>query len=159
MNARLQDNPEKFLRLFGLMALVALTAVVTFVLLMLGLRALFGLLDTMPVTAFIYRIALLFIPGVVFISAYSIFTMRTARHRSKPVRMISYALFITAIMSWLYALITDMTSFLTKPANTVDGYLSFEVLFVSAHVACLFFTGVLQALSMEKEVDWRDRVH
>ena len=148
---------EKYLQLLGLLLLTAIGLTVAFILLLVGFRGLFGVFNTLPWIAFIYRSLLLIVPFAVFVPVYIIFFRRTAGHPVAAIRLISRIIFLAAILSWGYALVSDLLAFGGKSSMTMEGYLSFDLFFLAGHVACVFFTGILQALSMPKEPDWMDR--
>lgn len=154
---RREDTFEKYLKLLGLLLLAAVVLVLGFLLLLIGFRGLFGLFNTLPWMAFVYRALLVIVPFAVFVPAYVIFFRRTATHPAPWVRIFSRLIFAAAILSWFYSLVSDMIVFFRKPTMTVEGFLSFNLFFVAGHIACIFFIGILQALTTVKEKDWMDR--
>ena len=152
-----QPALEKYLQLLGLLLLSAIGLTLAFILLLVGFRGLFGIFNSLPWVAFIYRSLLLIVPFAVFVPVYVIFFRRSATHPVAAVRIISRLLFIAAIISWVYALGSDLLAFGANKSMTIEGYLSFDLFFLAGHVAAIFFVGIVQALSMPTEPDWMDR--
>jgi hypothetical protein len=153
----MQDNLEKYLQLLGLILLSVAGFLIAFVLLLLGFRGLFGLFSYVPWIAVVYKFCLMCIPFMVFMAAYVIFFRRNRLHPAAWVRFTSALIFTIAIGSWIFALSKDMYNFSAKGTFTVEGYLSFNMFFLAGHVATIFLTGILQALTTAKEPDWMDR--
>lgn len=152
-----EDKLSRFIKLFGLILLSGLLVLIFLVLIMLGLRLFFDQVGNMPWMTWSYRVLILSLPAAIMISAYVIFLKRTGAHPSAPVKWISYLLISAACLWMLYAFTTDLISFVRKPVNVISSFLSYNKYILAGHVALLFFTGVLQALTTEKEKDWMDR--
>ena len=161
----MEDNLSKFLKIAGLVLLSLMAFVLAIVLIILGLRTLFGLFGHMTWVVLVYKMVILVLPAALFIMVYLLFFRVTRRHVSKWARLVSYFLFSVAILSWVYAYGTDLLGFIRKSSadisagSTVRDYLSYNSYFLSAHVLCLILTGVLQALAAPDEKDWLEKAH
>jgi hypothetical protein len=151
------NDPNKYARLFGLLFLSALAFIITLVLLFLGMRLIFGLLNYMPWLTYVYTIVILAVPAAIFFTAFLIFFSRTKSHPSKPVRIISYTLFVLFLATWGLVFVIDMLDFFKKGRPQIEYYTSWNIFFLTASIACLFIVGVIQALSTRKEEDWLER--
>ena len=153
----MQSNFEKYLRILGLLLSGVIVFVVLLTLLIIGSRALFGILEPLGWTAIIFRLIVVAFPSALFITAYLIFLNRTRQHKTKWVRLASYILFIAGVLTWIYTLVSDMQILFNKPGNSVENFGSYEVSFVAAHILCFLIIGILQAATAEKEIDWMER--
>ncbi|MEO8772347.1 MAG: hypothetical protein ABI402_19770 [Ferruginibacter sp.] len=154
----MEDN-GKYLRLFGTLFFTFIGFLVAFALLLLGIKFFFGLLSYIPYFTYVYMILILMFPTCLFLSAYIIFFRKTKYHPSKGVRVVSYIIFIAAISTWLWFFVSDLLLFSKSPksGNGIDGYETYNLLFLAISVACLFLVGIIQALTTEKEKDWMER--
>ncbi len=153
----MDDNFGKYLRLFGTLFFTFIGFIVAFILLMLGVRLFFGILSYIPWLTYLYMILILIFPTALFVTAYVIYFRRTRMHPSKIVKFISYTLFIVAIGLWLYFFMIDMKLFFKYFYGTIDRYQTYNLLFLACNVGCIFFVGVMQAFSTEKEQDWMEK--
>lgn len=152
-----KSRDEKYLILLGRLLLLGLGFLLTIVVVLLLLRLFFGLLSYMAWTEYLFMAGVLFLPACFFISVFLVYFRRTRRHPSKPVRYFSQTVFVLALMAWLYALGTDVIFFFQKKNVDIDHYLSYSLWYLAGSVGLIFFIGVIQAFSTEKEKDWMDR--
>ena len=153
----MEDQFSKYLRLFGNIFFSAIGFIVLLVLLMFGLRLLFGVLDFMPWFSYLYKTLILLVPTCFFVSVFSIFFYRTKMHPSKAVRWISKGVFLSVILLWMIVLVLDCKTFFKAGSAQIDQYNSFNLLFLVCNVGIIFLFGVIQALTTEKEVDWMEK--
>ncbi|MFT3908224.1 MAG: hypothetical protein QM737_02265 [Ferruginibacter sp.] len=153
----MDDTFGKYLRLFGTLFFTFIGFVTALVLLLVGLKFFFGLVDQMSFVVYLYMVLILMFPACLFISVYIIYFRRTKKHPSKPVRIISYIIFIVALGCWVYFFIKDLLLFFKYFYRNIDQYNTYNLLFLFLNVACIFLVGIIQALSTEKEKDWRER--
>jgi hypothetical protein len=152
-----KSRDEKYLILLGRLLLLGFSFLLAIVILLLLLRLFFGLLSYMAWTEYIFMAGVLFLPACFFISVFLVYFRRTRRHPSKPVRYFSQTIFVVALIAWLYALGTDALFFFQKRNVDIDQYRSYSLWYLAGSVATIFFIGVIQAFSTEKEKDWMDR--
>lgn len=126
-------------------------------LLLLGLKYAFRLLDYIPWFVFLYVLFIVIVPAALFISIFLIYFKRTRVHPSVPVRFISYFIFGVALLCWAAAFIADMVRFFKTGAREIGGYYSYNIFLLTASVASIFIVGVVQALTFEKEKDWMEK--
>lgn len=153
----MEDSFAKYLRLFGSILLSFLAFVGILAFLLLAAKLFFGVLSYIPWINYLYIILILMFPTALFLTAYFIFWKRTKKHPSTPVRLISYFLFCAAIVSWIWFFVLDLRLFFKYNFNSIDRFHTYNLLFLFINVACIFFVGVMQALSTEKEKDWMER--
>jgi hypothetical protein len=153
----MEDKLSRFIKLFGLLLMSFLLVIAFLVLIMLGLRLFFDQVGNMPWMTWSYRMLILSLPTAVMTTAYVIFIRRTGDHPSSFVRWISYFLIGAAALWMLISFAMDVVAFVREPVNTITSFLSYNKYLLAGHVSLLFFTGVLQALTTEKEKDWMDR--
>jgi len=154
----MDDTFGKYLRLFGTLFFTFIGFILAFALLMLGVRLFFGVLSFIPWFSYVYMILILMFPTALFVSVYIIYFKRTGKHPSIAVRVISYFLFVIALFSWGFFFVRDIQVFFKHYYYTIDRYETYNLLFLACNVGCIFFTGVMQALSTEKEKDWMEKV-
>lgn len=147
----------KYLRLFATLFFTFIGFVVAFILLLLAVKLFFGLLSYIPRFMYVYMLFLLLVPAALFISAYIVYFRKTTNHPSKPVRLISYVIFSIALIVWASVFVIDMVAFFKHFYNTIDKYNSYDLFFLAGNVALFFLVGIIQALTTEKEKDWRER--
>ena len=147
----------RFLRLFGNIFLSLIGIIVLVALIMLTLRLISSGFDAIPWFTYFYMCIVLLIPPILFGSVHIIFFRRTKYHPSTWVKYLSYFLFATGIISWGVVLIIDFKEFFTNHYPEIERYYAFNLLILFINVAVIFFTGVLQALTTEKEKDWMDK--
>lgn len=155
----MESTYSKYLRLFGNIFFLFLGFVVAFVLVIVAFRLLFGLLSFIPWLRVIYMMFILLMPVSIFGTAYLVFFKRTAMHNSKSVKIISYIIFTAILLAWLFFTGYDMITFYKFQYSSIDKYYTYNLLFLSFNIFCLFGVGILQALSTPKEVDWMQRGH
>jgi hypothetical protein len=153
----MEDQFAKFLRLFGNIFFAFLGFVVALMLLMFGLRLLLSGLDYIPWFTYFYMSLMLLIPPALFVSVFTIFFNRTKKHPSKAIRIFSSLLFIVAIICWIIALSLDFVAFFKDASPEISHYYSYNLLFLVSNAGLIFFTGILQALTTEKEKDWMEK--
>ena len=154
----MEDSLSKYLKLGGSIMLAFLSFILLLAIFMVSMRLLFGVLDQMSWMNFIFLLFILSVPAAIFITAFIVFYKRTAMHTSGPVRIISRVFFLLALIGWVIIYILDMITFAKHSYAEIFRYYSFNLLYLFISVALIFFTGVLQALTTEKEKDWHDRV-
>lgn len=155
----MESTYSKYLRLFGNIFLLFLGFIVAFVVIIVGFRLLFGLLSFIPWLRVIYMLFILLMPVCIFGTAFIVFFKRTFTHNSKPVKIISYIIFTAVLVSWIIFTIYDLVTFFKFQYSSIDKYYTYNLLFLSLNIFCLFGVGVMQALSTPKEVDWMERQH
>ena len=151
------DQFGKFIRLFGNIFFSFIGFIVLISLLLLGLRFFMGALDYLSWFRYFYLSLMLMIPSVLFITVFVIYFKRTKNHPSKPVRIISDSIFVSAILSWLVVLVIDSIQFLKHGYTGIDKYYSYNLLYLVINVATIFIVGIMQALTTAKEKDWMER--
>jgi hypothetical protein len=104
-----------------------------------------------------FELIVIAIPAIVFSTAYIIFFKRTKTHPNKPVKYISYVLFITALCYCAIGLFWTIKDYFTLKSSSIADYHTFKLVFLAGNVALLFIIAIMQALSTEKEVDWMER--
>jgi len=150
----MEERFGKYLRLFGSIFFVLIGFLLTIVALLLALRFIFGLLTYVSWVTYAYIVLILLIPAGLFIPSFIIYAKRTARHPHKGARIISYLLFATALMAWLIFLTWDIIIFYKHAYTAIGMYHSYDMIFLSLNVACLFIVGIIQAFTSSKEKDW-----
>jgi hypothetical protein len=153
----MDDQFGKYLRLFGSLFFLVIGFVFALILLLIGVRLLFGLMSYIPWFTYVYIIFILLIPAALFITAYLIYFKRTAKHPNKIVKWISYFLFSAALVAWVIFLIMDIGIFYKHVYTSIGMYYSYDMIFLIANVACFFLVGVMQAFTTTKEADWMER--
>ncbi len=153
----MQDSFGKYLQLFGSLFFTVIGFIVAVVLIMLGLKFIFGLLSYISWFTYLYMVLIITFPASIFVTAYVIYFIRTKKHPSKIIRFISYTIFSVALCAWAYFFISDLVLFFKHFYTTIDRYSTYNLLFLSINIGIIFFVGVMQALSTEKEKDWMDR--
>ena len=151
------DQFGKFIRLFGNIFFSFIGFIVLISLLLLGLRFFMGALDYLSWFRYFYLSLMLMIPSVLFITVFIIYFKRTKFHPSKPVRIISDTIFVSAILSWLVVLVMDSIQFLKHGYPDIDKYYSYNLLYLVINVTTIFIVGIIQALTTAKEKDWMER--
>lgn len=121
------------------------------------IRLFFGVLSYLPWITYLYMVMILLFPSILFISVYIIFLKRTLKYHAKLVRWISIVLFVAAILSWIYVVISDFSWYLQYGRTEIANYYSFNIVFLFINVVIIFSTGILQALSMPAERDWLEK--
>lgn len=155
----MEDKYTKYFQLTLRLFFAFLGFAVALVLILLGLKFLFGMLDKIPWFVFMYMLFIILVPATLFISIFLIYFKRTARHPSGLVRAISYTVFATALLFWSGCLVLDIVEFFKKGSREIGNYYSYNIFLLAGSVVLIFLIGVLQALSTEKEKDWMEKRH
>lgn len=153
----MEPKSARFLQLLALIGSVFVGVLVSLLLILVIFRFMMAALDQIPWLTYIYMGVMLCIPPVLFSTVFYIFFKRTGSHPSKPVRLFSKSVFLLAIVYWMYLLITDFIFFLQNGYGELGKYGTYNLIPLFATVALIFFMGVLQALTTEKEVDWMEK--
>ncbi len=152
----MEDN-GKYLRLFGTIFFSFIGFIVALIIVLFAFRVFFGLLSYVPWTTYIFILFIISVPAALFISVYIIYYYRTRSHPSAGARWFSYILFAIALAAWGFSFISDMVTFFQHHYAAISYYMSYDMIFLIANVACLFFVGMVQALATKKEPGWMDR--
>ena len=153
----MEDRYGKYVRLFGTIFFAMLGFILAFILLLLGVRLIFGLLSFISWSAYVYTLFIMMVPAVLFISIFIIYFKRTSSHPSPFVRYISYSLFSIALIFWAIFFALDLITFFKHAYTDIEKYNGYNYIFLSANVATIFLVGVMQAFSAPKEKDWMER--
>ncbi len=153
----MESRFEKFLRLFGMLFLSLIGGIVFVALLMMLVRLMFGVLDSMSWFSYFYLSAMLLLPSLFFITVFGYYFKRTKAHPSVVARWISYVIFTTAILTWITVLVMDTLSLMHTGSPEITKYNSYNLLLLTGNIGLIFFVGVLQALTTEKEKDWMEK--
>ncbi len=105
----------------------------------------------------IFELLIITIPASLFTTIYLFFARKTKFHPSIPVRIISWIVFGLGVGISVVFLFLDMRSFFLGHNQDIVGYLSFSLFYLAGNMAALFAVAIMQALSTEKEKDWRER--
>lgn len=151
------NDPGKYIRLFGTIFMAFLGAILALVLLFLGIRLVFGGLNELSWFTYVFAVFVLSVPTTIFITAFTIFFFRTKKLNSAVVRIISNVLFVLFFCAWIIFYVLDIIAFFRKGQIQIVDTHSWDMIFLTASISCLFFVGVLQALSSPKEQDWLER--
>lgn len=153
----MEDRFAKYLQLsFGLFVSI-LGFLVAIILLLLGFKYAFRLLDYIPWFVYLFVIFIIIVPATLFGTIFTIYFKRTKTHPSVAVRFISQGFFAVALLCWAAAFVMDMITFFKTGAREVSSYYSYNIFLLTASVAVIFLIGVMQALTSEKEKDWMER--
>ena len=153
----MQNEPGKLLRLFFLMLGAVLGIVAILLLLFLLMRVVFGVLTYLPWLEYLYVIFILSVPSAIFLTAFSVFFNRTRKHPAKFVKAVSLVIISLFLAAWAVFYVWDIITFIRFQYTEISHFKSYNMLFLFSNVACIFFLGVAQALSMPAEKDWMDR--
>lgn len=153
----MEDTFGKYLRLFGTLFFTFIGFILAFALLLLGIKLFFGVLSFIPWFSYVYLILIIMFPTALFVSVYIIYFKRTGAHPSTVVKVLSYFLFVVALFSWGFFFVRDLRVFFKYYYNSIEHYDTYNLLFLASNVGLIFFIGVLQALSSEKEKDWMEK--
>jgi hypothetical protein len=151
------SDPGKYIRLFGTLLLALLGFILSLILLFLGIRLVFGFVNELPWFSYVFSVFVLSVPAAIFITAFSIFFLRTRKHPSGLVRIFSLMSFVVFLLAWIVVYVLDMIAFFKTGQTQIVETKSWNMIFLAASVSCLFIIGVIQALSAPKEKDWLDR--
>lgn len=148
---------KRFLYLGGMILLSALGILVFVALLMVMLRLLMGVMDQIPWMLYVYMTVMLFIPTILFVSVFVIFFKRSGMHPKNWVKRISRVSFVLASISWLIILGWDLRFFLQTGYGDINRYQSYSLNALVPSVFFIFSMGIIQALTMQPELDWMER--
>ena len=152
-----QDQHGKYIRLFGTLFFTFIGFIVALILLLLGLRLIFGILSYIPWLANIFTLFIICVPAALFISVFIIYFFRTKKHPSAAARVFSYIIFAAALCVWVYVWVNDLVTFFRHYYMAVGEYMSYNMLFLAANVLSLFLVAMIQGLSTKKEPDWMEK--
>ncbi len=153
----MEDKYGKYVQLTFHLFFTFIGFIVALVLLLLGLRLLFGILDQIPVLVYVYMLTIILVPAAVLVTVFLIFMKRSIRFPRPVVKWISLILFSAALLAWGIVLVLDLGTFFRTNAREIASFYSYNVIFLSLNVATIFLVGVMQALSAEKEKDWMEK--
>lgn len=153
----MEDQFGKYFRLFGTIFFTFIGFILALILLMLGIKLLFGVLSYIPWLTYLYILLIVIFPATLFTAVYIIFIRKTRKHPSAPVRWLSYIVFTVALICWAYFFGYDLYLFFKHFYTTIDKYYTYNLLFLSLNVGCIFLFGVIQALTTAKEKDWMEK--
>lgn len=153
----MEDRFGKYIQLSFNLFFTFIGFVVALILVLLGLRLLFGVLDHVPWFVYMYMLLIILVPPALFIAVYWIYLKRTAFHPSKPVRAVSYVILGAALLAWIVFLVLDIITFFKTNSRIIAHYYGYNILFLSINIFSIFLVGIIQALSVEKEKDWMER--
>lgn len=153
----MQDKFTRYLQLSNRIIISFVAFIVSLLLLLFGLRLLFGLLDSMPWFVYLFTLFIVIVPAGIFITIFSVGFSRIKHHPSRVVKMISYVATVIALLAWIYFLGFDLYTFFKTSSQQIGSYLSYSVLYLAGSVALIFILGIIQALSTEKEKDWMEK--
>lgn len=147
----------KYGKLLSAIFLLFISFLAVFALIILAIRLLFGLFNYIPWASYIYIVFIVAAPALLFLSVFSIYFKRTLKHPSAGARYFSLLVFIVAILLWAAALITDMVTLFKKFYPDAARYNSYQFWMLVGSVLAIFVTGMVQALTTEKEKDWIEK--
>ncbi len=153
----MEDRFAKYLQLSFNLFFAFLGFLVAVLLLLLGLKYAFRLLDYIPWFVYLFVIFIIIVPATLFGTIFIIYFKRTKAHPSAAVRFISQGFFGVALLCWAAAFVMDMITFFKTGAREVSSYYSYNIFLLTASVAGIFLIGVMQALTFEKEKDWMEK--
>ena len=153
----MEPKPARFIQLLALIGSVFIGTLVAVFLLLLLFRVMMAALDQIPWLTYMYMGVMLCVPPVLFCTVFYIFFKRTDSHPSKPVRLFSKSIFLLAIAYWVILLGIDLVFFMKNGYGELGKYETYNLIPLFSTVALIFFMGVLQALTTEKEKDWMDK--
>ena len=155
----MDDQYTKYFNLSIKLVLTFLGFIIVLIAVLLGLRLLFGLLDQIPWFVFAYMLFIVMVPPVIFITIFIVYFKRTAHHPSAVIRGISYSIFTLALLFWIGCFGHDIFTFFKKFSGQIGNYYGYNIYLLTSSVVLIFFVGILQALSSEKEKDWLEKRH
>jgi hypothetical protein len=146
--------------IIGLMITLFLSVVAFFGLLALAYFALkyFAAgIDRIPFFEKAFVFVILSLPALILLFAWAFFFKRIKNHSSNTVKKISYLIAGTALLAGLFFYGRDLFLFFTTWKDEVTNYTTYGRYFIVGNIAALFLTAMLQALTLPKEKDWRER--
>ena len=153
----MEDRFGKYIRLFGTLFFLVIGSILAFTLVLLAIKLLFGLMGYIPWFTYVYTAFIMLVPSALFITVYIIYFKRTAAHPSKIIRWVSYFIFSAVLIAWAVFFVLDMKIFYEHVYASIGMYHSYDMIFLTVNVACLFIVGVMQAFTTAKEKDWMER--
>ncbi len=153
----MENTFSKYLRLFWNIFFTFVGFIIAMAIILFSLRVMFGLLDKLSWFTYLYMLLMLFIPGALFISVLLIYFVRTKTHPSKIARIVSNVIFSMLLLTWVVFLVIDLSAFFKEGSSDINRYQSYNLLFLVINVGLIFFIGVFQALSTQKEKDWMEK--
>ena len=153
----MEDRFSKYFHLTFNLFFTFLGFILSLLVLMLGLKYMFRLLDYIPWFVYVYMLFIIIVPASLFISIFVIYFKRTASHPSAGVRVVSKCIFVLALILWSAAFVMDMITFFKNGSREISNYYSYNIFLLAGSVATIFLIGVLQALSTDKEKDWIEK--
>ncbi len=155
----MEDRYTKYFNLSLKLFFTFLAFIVALIIILVGLKFMFGLLDQIPWFVLVYMLFIVMVPAALFISIFLIYFRRTRFHPSVAVRAISYTVFSFALLLWAGLFVMDLIHFFKKESREIGGYYSYNIFLLTGSVVLIFLVGIMQALSTEKEKDWMDKRH
>ena len=152
----MEDKFIRYGKLYFLIFLLFLSVPVIIGLIFALFYGFFKLLPGAPVQI-IFEMLIVSIPAAIFTTAYTIFFIRTKRHPSAVVRIISWILFSIGICLSIVVLALDLVAFFHRHGADIGFYRSFSTLFLAGNIASLFLIAILQAFTTRKEKDWMEK--
>jgi CBS domain containing-hemolysin-like protein len=153
----MEDKFAKYLQLSNRLIITLVCFVAAVLLLLFGLRLVFGLLDSIPWFKYLFSLFIIMVPALVLITVFLIYFSRTKQHSVAWVRYLSWGLFVAALLVWGYFLVADFITFFQTTSQDIGNYHSYSRWFLAGSVALIFIVGIIQALSTEKEKDWLEK--
>ncbi len=155
----MEDRYTKYFNLSLKLFFTFLAFIVALIIILVGLKFMFGILDKIPWFVLIYMLFIVMVPAALFISIFLIYFRRTRFHPSSLVRGISYTLFSIALVLWAGLFVMDLIHFFKKESREIGGYYGYNIFLLTGSVVLVFLVGIMQALSTAKEKDWLDKMH
>lgn len=153
----MEDRFSKYFHLSFNLLFTFLAFIAGLLLLMLGMKYAFRLLDYIPWFVYIFIIFILLVPATLFGTVFTIYYKRTGSHPSAWVRLVSRGFFVLALLFWAAALVVDMFTFFKTGSREISAYYSYNIILLTASVGGIFLIGVMQALANSKEKDWMEK--
>jgi hypothetical protein len=153
----MEDRFAKYLQLSFNLILTFLGFIVSLLLLLLGFKYIFKLLDYIPWFVYLYVLFIILVPTALFITIFIIYFKRTKTHPSVSARAISYTVFAIALIAWGGTFFIDLFHFFKTGSREISTYYSYDIILLVASVSFIFLIGVMQALTTTKEKDWMEK--
>ncbi len=153
----MQNRFDKYIQLGINLFLTLLAFVFVLILLLLGFKYLFQILDAIPWFVMLYVLLIISVPALLFLTVFIIFFKRTLRHPSAAARYVSYFIFSVALLCWGLAYGFDLYTFFKTGSRNIGDYYSYNIFLLVGSVALIFLVGILQAFTTAKEIDWVEK--
>jgi hypothetical protein len=153
----MEDRFSKYFQLTFNLFFTFIGFIAALLLLMVGLKYIFRLLDYIPWFVYVYVIFIINVPAAFFTGVFTIYFKRTRLHPHAAARATSYTVFSIALICWIAAFFSDMVTFIKTGSREISNYYGYNIFLLVASVALIFMVGVMQALSTEKEKDWMEK--